>query len=56
MDEPKLVLRIACERGEFVSIVPTELRAEQTQVVEKLNGFGVGHQYSAECWQTSLLN
>ena len=46
MDEAELVLRVSGQNRELQSVFQPELRAEQTQVVEKLNGFGVGHQYS----------
>ena len=43
VDEAQFFLRIARERGEFEGVFQSELGAEQTQAVKKLDGFGVGH-------------
>ena len=43
VDEAEFFLRIACQRGELERVFQPELRAEQTQAVKKLDGFGVSH-------------
>ena len=43
MDEAELLLRIAGEFGEPKGVFQPELCAEETQGVEELDGFGVGH-------------
>lgn len=45
VDEAKAVVRIAGEFSELEGSLQSELRAEKTQVAEKLNGFGVGHRF-----------
>jgi hypothetical protein len=43
VNEPEPVLRITRQRGELARSFQTEYRAEQTQAVEKLDGFGIIH-------------
>jgi hypothetical protein len=47
VNEPQFLLRISGERGEFERVFKAELRAEDAQVVEKLDCFGVGHSMNA---------
>jgi hypothetical protein len=46
MDEAKLLMRIASQRGELPRVLQSKLRPEQAEAVEKLNGFGVGHGFT----------
>src|SRR5208282_315350 len=43
VNETKLILRMARQRSELEGVFQTELRAEQTQVVKELDGFGISH-------------
>jgi hypothetical protein len=43
MYETEFFLRIACQRGELERVFQPELRAEQTQIVKKFDGFRINH-------------
>ena len=43
MDEPKFVLRIAGEFGEFAGAVQPEGGAKLLKVKQEFNGFGIAH-------------
>jgi len=43
MDEAEPVLRVARQRCQLKCVFEAKLRTEQTQAVEKLDGFGISH-------------
>ena len=49
VDEPQSLLRIAHERGEPAGRLQTEARPKHLELVEKLDGFGIGH--AGRCWR-----
>ena len=49
MDEAQMVMRVARQRRQFARVRQTQLGAEPAQVVEELNGFGVGHRLQLLC-------
>ena len=55
VDEAQLPVRIARQRGEPPGAFQPEMRAEQLQAVEKLDGFGVGHaEFTAQIQRESF--
>jgi hypothetical protein len=54
VDETEPVLRLARQRGELERIFQPQLRAEQTQVKEKLDGFRISHGGNFEDYRSMV--
>ena len=54
VDEAEPVLRLARQRRKLERVSQSELRAEQTQVKEKLDGFGIRHGGNFEAYRSTM--